>query len=59
VSFGYCPIRNENSQPCETEIFSLKKKAPFLELFISSFKEIFLRKSEYAISFYIKKPTKQ
>jgi hypothetical protein len=35
------------------------KKAPFLELFISSFNKIFPGKSEYAISLTTKKPTKQ
>jgi hypothetical protein len=35
------------------------KKAPFLELFISSFNGNFPEKSEYAISLKIKKPTKQ
>jgi hypothetical protein len=44
-------------------LFSCKKfsyNALFLELFISSsFNGIFPGKSEYAISFYVEKPTKQ
>jgi hypothetical protein len=48
---------NINFQQFKTETFCMKK-ASFLELFISSFKEIFPGKSKYAISLYIKKLTK-
>jgi hypothetical protein len=48
---------NVKFQSFETESFCMKK-APFLELFISSFKEIFPGEFEQAISLNIKKPTK-